>query len=136
MSKIILGNVDPFPAEPDAKDESVRISIMMEGDLLDALKSAALKAGLPYQSFMKLLLRRALEQGSDGSIEERVARLESALLQSAFTKPKAGTAAGNTRKHARERAYSATQDPSARRREAGRTISRTKTSSAKPKKRA
>jgi uncharacterized protein (DUF4415 family) len=61
--KIRYGKKDLLPARIDPKDEKVRISIIMEGDLLDALRAHAAAEGKPYQTFMKDLLRSALTRG-------------------------------------------------------------------------
>ena len=50
--------------EPDSS--KVRISIMMEGDLLKELKLQAKQRGLPYQTLMKNLLRKQLWQEQTG----------------------------------------------------------------------
>ena len=51
---------DTLPARIDPKDEMVLISVRVEGDLLDALKAAAEKTNLGYQTVMKELLRERL----------------------------------------------------------------------------
>jgi|GEM_PF-4439656 len=58
--KISFGKKDLLPSKIDPKNEKVRISIIMEGDLLDALKLKASTLNVPYQTFMKDLLRDVL----------------------------------------------------------------------------
>ena len=60
-NKIQYGRVNVLPAKIEAKDENVRISIVMEGDLLDDLKSKAKELGRPYQTLMKEILRQNLQ---------------------------------------------------------------------------
>lgn len=44
----------------------IRISILMEGDLLNELKAEAKQSGVPYQTLMKELLRKQLWQKNLG----------------------------------------------------------------------
>lgn len=55
-----FGKQNLLPERIDPKDERVRISLIMEGDLLDLLRARAKEAGTPYQTFMKEILRNAL----------------------------------------------------------------------------
>lgn len=73
--KIRIGKVDPFPQNVETKDELIRISMMIEGDLLDELKARASESNLPYQTYLKQLLRRALAQTEFSDIEARFDRL-------------------------------------------------------------
>ncbi len=57
-SKLQFGKANLLPEEILPRDESVRISIVMEGDLLDAIKAQAREAGKPYQRVMKEALRQ------------------------------------------------------------------------------
>jgi len=60
-NKIRYGKVNLLPEKIEPKDEKIRISIMMEGDLLDALKTRAQELGRPYQTLMKEVLRQNLK---------------------------------------------------------------------------
>ena len=88
--KIKYGKVNLLTDQVDPKDEAVRISIVMEGDLLDELKERAAIAGRPYQTVMKELLRDKLGLKSNRSksiraaevfktIEQRLENVEKAL---------------------------------------------------------
>lgn len=54
------GSKNLLPETIHPKDERIMISIKMEGDLLDALKSKAKELNRPYQTMMKEMLREAL----------------------------------------------------------------------------
>lgn len=56
-NKIIYGKKDLLPAKIAPKDVSIRISIVMEGDLLNAIKASAAAKGVPYQTLLKTYLR-------------------------------------------------------------------------------
>lgn len=58
--KIKYGKKDLVGGSVEPHEITVRISIMMEGDLLDAVKAAAEKDFMPYQTKLKQLLRRQL----------------------------------------------------------------------------
>lgn len=60
-SKIKLGSKNLIPGKIQPKDELVMISIKMEGDLLDALKSKAKEMNQPYQTLLKKMLRESLD---------------------------------------------------------------------------
>lgn len=80
--KIIYGKKNLLPAKIDPKDVMVTISVRMEGDLLDAIRDRADQAGLPYQTYMKTILRgEVLGEGKQPNREEMAARL--AVLESA-----------------------------------------------------
>ena len=49
----------------DAAKTKVRISILMEGDLLSNLKQEAKQLGIPYQTLMKELIRKQLHNGNE-----------------------------------------------------------------------
>lgn len=84
--KIKDGPVDLVPGNIEPRDEAIRISIILEGDLLDALKEKAVSLGLPYQTLMKLYLRQALEM-----IPRNVGGLRQALRPKSAAKAKQGT---------------------------------------------
>lgn len=56
-NKIVYGKKDLLPAKIDPKDVSVRISIVMESDLLQAIKESAAEEGAAYQTLLKQKLR-------------------------------------------------------------------------------
>jgi len=58
--KIKYGKKDLVGGPVSPSEESVRISIMLEGDLLDAVKRLAKKDFLPYQTKLKQMLRRQI----------------------------------------------------------------------------
>lgn len=94
-NKFNYGTEDLLPETIDRKDVSIRISIIMEGDLLDAVKTKAGIAGKPYQSFMKDVLREAVMNSADHrgqseqSLIERVEQIELRLADLAgYERPK------------------------------------------------
>ncbi len=60
-TKVHYGKSNLLPERIEPKDEKIRISIIMEGDLLDALKTRAKELGRPYQTLMKEVLRKNLQ---------------------------------------------------------------------------
>lgn len=83
-----FGQVDLLPAgDPPPKDIKVRISMMIEGDLLDAYKEAAKRTSHgEYQTLMKQKLREGLSlsqgsQFSEGDLELLKSRLKPALIE-------------------------------------------------------
>ena len=86
--KAKFGKVDLLPqAEPDPKSIKVRISIIIEGDLIDAYKEAAkLTPHGEYQTLMKEKLREGLHlkevrQFSDQDLEFLKTRLRPAFIE-------------------------------------------------------
>ena len=86
--KVKFGKVDLLPrVDPDLRSIKVRISIMIEGDLLDAYKEAAkLTPHGEYQTLMKEKLReglhlREVRQFSDQDLEYLKARLRQAFIE-------------------------------------------------------
>ncbi len=86
--KTKFGKVDLLPQEAfDPKKAKVRISIMIEGDLLEAYKEAAkLTSHGEYQTLMKEKLREGLhpknaERFSDEDLEFLRARLRPAFIE-------------------------------------------------------
>jgi len=86
--KIKFGTADLLPGiTADPKSIKVRISIMIEGDLLDAYKKAAKHtAHGEYQTLMKEKLREGLHLGavrqfSDDDLEFLKARLRPSLIE-------------------------------------------------------
>jgi len=72
--KIKDGPADLVPGNIEPRDEAIRISIILEGDLLDALKEKAVSLGLPYQTLMKLYLRQALRPKSAAKAKQGTRR--------------------------------------------------------------
>ena len=60
MGKINYGKKDLLPEHIDYKDVTVRISMMIEADLLREIKTQAKFQKMPYQTFMKQVLRDSL----------------------------------------------------------------------------
>ena len=57
---------------------TVQISMKIEYELLQNIKNASEKKGLPYQTFIKQILRNHLKKPS---IEQRIQKLEATLFQ-------------------------------------------------------
>ena len=86
--KVRFGKVDLLPtADADPKNIKVRISIMIEGDLLNAYKEAAkLTSHGEYQTLMKEKLREGLRlekvrQFSNADLEFLKVRLRPAFIE-------------------------------------------------------
>ena len=86
--KIKFGKVDRLPeADDDSKNIKVRISIIIDGDLLEAYKEAArLTPHGEYQTLMKEKLReglhlREVRQFSDEDLEFLKAQLRPAFIE-------------------------------------------------------
>ncbi len=86
--KVKFGKADLLPnVDIDTKKIKVRISILLEGDLLDAYKQAAkLTPHGEYQTLIKEKLREGLKlhsprQFSDADLEFLKARLRPALIE-------------------------------------------------------
>lgn len=86
--KVRFGKVDLLSvADPDPKNIKIRISIMIEGDLLEAYKEAAkLTRHGEYQTLMKEKLREGLHLGetkqfSDEDLEFLKTRLRPAFIE-------------------------------------------------------
>ncbi|MGK5088385.1 CopG family antitoxin [Bdellovibrionota bacterium FG-2] len=60
-TKVHYVETNLLPERIEPKDEKSRISIIMEEDLLDALKARAKELGRPYQTLMKEILRQNLQ---------------------------------------------------------------------------
>ena len=69
-------NIPDEAFEP--KNQKVRITSWIDGDVLDALKAHAAKTGEGYQTLMNRLLRAAILD--DETVESRLAKLEAAIL--------------------------------------------------------
>jgi predicted DNA binding CopG/RHH family protein len=55
-----LNHAVSAPAMPRLKPSTVTVNLRMPLDMVNALKTQANKQDVPYQSFMKMLLARAL----------------------------------------------------------------------------
>lgn len=76
--KVEYGTVD-IPDEAFAPENvRVRISIMIPGDVLDAVRKMAAADGIKYQTLINKLLRDAV---SAGSLADRVGRLERKVFE-------------------------------------------------------
>ncbi len=74
-NSISYGKKDLLSAE-DFKHPKVRISMMVDEDLLQTLKRKASEEGIGYQTLMQKILRESVGRPS---LEERVRRLEKKL---------------------------------------------------------
>ena len=76
---IIYGDVD-IPAEAfEPQNVKARISLMVRGDILDAFRQRAEKAGIGYQLLMQQALAAYLDR--DHAVEERLERIEKKLFK-------------------------------------------------------
>jgi uncharacterized protein (DUF4415 family) len=73
--KIQYGKVEIPPGEFEPKNLKIRVTMMVDGDVLDAYRAAAQKHGIGYQTLMNQKLRESLE-GLDKTLADRVAVLE------------------------------------------------------------
>jgi uncharacterized protein (DUF4415 family) len=60
----------------DTKNHKVRITMWLDGDILEVFRDMAKKSGIGYQTLINNQLRRFTTQPDQGSIEERLERLE------------------------------------------------------------
>ena len=61
--KLKYGKKDLLPHEPfDPKKAKIRISILIDGDVLEAYKATATRSGAKYQTLMNQKLREAIEK--------------------------------------------------------------------------
>lgn len=73
--KIKYGKTDVL-SDADFKNPKIRISMMVDEEILKAFKERAKEAGEGYQTLMHRALREATQKPS---LEERVAKLESVI---------------------------------------------------------
>ena len=104
--KIKYGKVDLLPAKIEPKDVMITISVRMEGDLLDAIRSRAEVEGIPYQTFMKKVLRDHLLGDGRGTSQAELSRRLVALEEIVLGSRTASVAQGKKpgAKRARKRA--------------------------------
>jgi hypothetical protein len=82
--KINYGKKDLVGGPVAPSEEMVRISIMMEGDLLDALKTRAAAEKRPYQTMIKDFLRQQLGiEGKPAIDREEIRRIVEEIMQKA-----------------------------------------------------
>ena len=62
------------PVMTEEPKVTIQISLKLDADLLDAIKQAATDKGLPYQTFIKQVLKEYL---GEQTIEKRFSHLES-----------------------------------------------------------
>lgn len=77
---IKYGTVELSPDEFHAKNVKVRISIMIDGEVLDAFKMAAEKRHVGYQTLINSKLRDCMGD-LERSLEDRVATLEKLFIK-------------------------------------------------------
>lgn len=75
--KIEYGTVGAPEGFDDAKNHKVRVTMWLDGDLLEELRKRASEVGAGYQTFTQKLLRDAVFETE--SITKRLARVEKAL---------------------------------------------------------
>lgn len=77
-AKIVYGNVSIAPDEFHPRNVKMRVTMFVDGDIIDAFKAAAAKQGTGYQTLMNVKLRESLE-GLDKTLADRVAAIEQQL---------------------------------------------------------
>lgn len=81
-SKIEYGTVE-IPEEAFfPRNVKVRVTMMVDGDIVQAFRDAAAKRGIGYQTLMNEKLRESLD-GLDKTLADRVAVLEQVVLRKA-----------------------------------------------------
>lgn len=75
-TKIKYGNVEVSESVLEPKNQKIRISIMIDADVLDAFKEAAGEHGIGYQTLMMQKLRESVEEGLEKRYGARLAALE------------------------------------------------------------
>ena len=65
-------NLEPFPFEYRPKQNSVNLRISDE--LLNAVRAAARRRGIPYQRYIRQALELALQRGEKPAAQRRAAR--------------------------------------------------------------
>jgi uncharacterized protein (DUF4415 family) len=80
-TKFKTGKESRIPKDEfDDKNVKIRISMFVDGDVLDAVKKTAKKSGgIGYQTLINQKLRDVFL--SEESVEDRLARLESVVLK-------------------------------------------------------
>lgn len=63
------------------KDAKFKVTIYIDGDVLEAIREAAEKAKTKYQPFINKILRERFIGDAEESLEARVSRLEMELLK-------------------------------------------------------
>ena len=72
-----------LPLEHPSSDVKLRVTTMIDEDIVFWLKSEADKAGGKYQTLLNFHLRRAMESKKVISLESRLDRLEAVVLKKA-----------------------------------------------------
>lgn len=80
-NKFQYAEKDTLPSKIEDKDVTVQISLKIEGDLLKEIRAKAAERNLPYQTFMKQIIRLALKMNELNSIEVRIARMEEQIQE-------------------------------------------------------
>ena len=73
--KVALEEIEKAMMAP-RKDHKVRITTMLDGDILDKLKEMADSEKVKYQTLLNSILRDALFKKHNKSIESRLEKLE------------------------------------------------------------
>jgi uncharacterized protein (DUF4415 family) len=83
-AKIEYGTVE-IPEEAFLpRNVKVRVTMMVDGDIVQAFREAAAKRGIGYQTLMNEKLRESLD-GLDKTLVDRVAALERVVLKKAVS---------------------------------------------------
>jgi predicted DNA binding CopG/RHH family protein len=75
--KIKYGSVEAPEGFDNPKNHKIRITMWMDGDVLQELKKRAAEVGAGYQTYAQKILRDAVLEKE--SLEKRLERLEKAL---------------------------------------------------------
>lgn len=75
--KIEYGAIEAPDGFTDAKNHKVRITMWIDGDLLEKLKGQAAEVGAGYQTYAQKLLRDSVSKKN--TLEKRVEKIEKAL---------------------------------------------------------
>ncbi len=77
--KLKYGNVELDADEFDRKHSKVRITMMVDADVLEAFRAEAVQRRVGYQTLMNQKLREAVS--SEANVEERLKALEKIVLK-------------------------------------------------------
>ncbi|WP_374000103.1 BrnA antitoxin family protein [Bdellovibrio bacteriovorus] len=81
-AKITYGSVEIDEGEFSPENVKVRVTAMVDGDVLDALKKRAVRESTKYQTLMNRLLRDSLFGAEPPDMD----KIEEALLKRGFIK--------------------------------------------------
>jgi hypothetical protein len=95
-NKFNYATKDQLPESIERKDVKIRISIMLDGDVLDHFREQSRSTGAPYQTLINRKLREEIGRGE--SISKRVEVMEKLVFEMSKTlkKSEASSASGRT----------------------------------------